>query len=167
MRLLYFVFSLLLIVQPAFSATLADYTFDDPQKGEEFRSVISQMRCLVCQNESLAGSNAELAVDLRNEIYEMMKAGKHKDDIISFMVARYGDFVLYNPPVKPSTYPLWFGPILLFMIGAVVLYRNLRKKSVSRETELSAEEQQRLASLLKNNSAQTDTQTSDKKDADR
>jgi len=97
----------------------------------------------------------------------MMKAGKHKDDIISFMVARYGDFVLYNPPVKPSTYPLWFGPILLFMIGAIVLYRNLRRKSVSHETELSAEEQQRLASLLKNNSAQTDTQTSDKKDADR
>jgi cytochrome c-type biogenesis protein CcmH len=164
-RLLYFVFSLLLIVPPAFSATLADYTFDDPQKGEAFRSVISQMRCLVCQNESLAGSNAELAVDLRNEIYEMMKAGKNKDDIVSFMVARYGDFVLYNPPVKPSTYPLWFGPILLFMIGAIVLYRNLQKKSVSREAELSPEEQQRLDNLLKNAPVKKDTPSSDKKDA--
>lgn len=165
MRLLYFVFSLLLITQPAYAATLADYTFDDPQQDEDFRLVISEMRCLVCQNESLAGSNAELAVDLRNEIYDMMKAGQKKDDIISFMVARYGDFVLYDPPVKPSTYPLWFGPILLFMIGAVVLYRNLRKKSVSRETELSAEEQQRLDNLLKNSAVKQETSSSDKKDA--
>ncbi len=158
LRRFIFVLLLLLFTQPLLSATLADYTFDDPKKSEEFRHVIEQMRCLVCQNESLAGSNAELAVDLRNEIYDMMKAGQGKDEIIKFMVARYGDFVLYNPPVKPTTYPIWFGPILLFMIGAVVLFRILRRKSKTRETELSAEEQQRLDSLLK--------QTSDSKDAD-
>jgi cytochrome c-type biogenesis protein CcmH len=153
-----FVLLLLLFAQPLLSATLAEYQFDDPQRGEEFRQLIEQMRCLVCQNESLAGSNAELAVDLRNEIYDMMKAGQGKDQIVEFMVARYGDFVLYSPPMKPSTYPIWFGPILLFMLGAFVLFRILRRKSQASEAELSAEEQQRLDMLLK--------QKSDAKDAD-
>lgn len=159
MHRLIFVLTLLLLSFSTYSATLADYTFDDPEKGEEFRHVIEQMRCLVCQNESLAGSNAELAVDLRNEIYEMMKAGQDKDEIIKFMVARYGDFVLYNPPVKPSTYLIWFGPIIFFVLGAFALFRILRRKSLTRETVLSADEQQRLDSLLK--------QTSDSKDADK
>lgn len=158
MRRFYFVLTLLLFSQPLISATLADYKFDDPKKSEEFRHVIERMRCLVCQNESLAGSNAELAVDLRDEIYEMMKAGQDKDQIIEFMVARYGDFVLYSPPVKLSTSPLWFGPILLFLLGAFVLYRILKHKSQTRETELSTEEQQRLDNLLK--------QTPDTKDAE-
>lgn len=159
MRRFTFVFPLLLLfAQPLLSATLTEYQFDDPQKSEEFRQVIEQMRCLVCQNESLAGSNAELAVDLRNEIYDMMKAGQDKGQIVEFMVARYGDFVLYSPPVKPSTYPIWFGPILLFMLGAFVLFRILRRKSQASETELSAEEQERLDKLLK--------QTSDTQDDD-
>lgn len=152
-----FILSLSFASPSLFASTLANYKFDDPEKHEEFRHVIEQMRCLVCQNESLAGSNAELAVDLRNEIYEMMQAGQGKDEIIDFMVARYGDFVLYSPPVKPSTYPLWFGPILLFMLGAFVLLRILKRKNRTRETELSAEEQQRLDNLLK--------QTSESKDA--
>lgn len=159
MRRFYFVLILFLFSQPLLSATLADYEFDDQQKNEEFRHVIEQMRCLVCQNESLAGSNAELAVDLRDEIYEMMQAGQGKDQVIEFMVERYGDFVLYNPPVKPSTYPLWFGPILLFLLAAFALFRILRRKSQTRESELSAEEQQRLDNLLK--------QTSDSKDAEK
>ncbi|MCG7910138.1 MAG: cytochrome c-type biogenesis protein CcmH, partial [Candidatus Thiodiazotropha taylori] len=85
------------------AATLAEYNFEDPAQDEDFREIIEEMRCLVCQNESLAGSNAELAIDLRNEIYDMMKSGQSKGEIIDFMVARYGDFVLYSPPVKPST----------------------------------------------------------------
>jgi cytochrome c-type biogenesis protein CcmH len=153
-----FAILLALFTQPLLSATLAEYQFDNPDKSEDFRQIIEQMRCLVCQNESLAGSNAELAVDLRNEIYDMMKAGQDKDQIIEFMVARYGDFVLYSPPVKPSTYPLWFGPILFFLFGAFVLFRILKRKSQTSEAELSAEEQQRLDQLLK--------QTSESKDAD-
>ncbi|RLJ19493.1 cytochrome c-type biogenesis protein CcmH [bacterium endosymbiont of Escarpia laminata] len=147
----------LISVTPLSAATLADYTFEDAQKAADFRNVIEEMRCLVCQNESLAGSNAELAVDLRNEIFDMMTAGQGKDDVIRFMVARYGDFVLYDPPMKPSTYPLWFGPLFLLLIGAVLLIRALRKKSVAQETELSDNEQQRLDTLLK--------QPSDSKDA--
>jgi cytochrome c-type biogenesis protein CcmH len=154
------VFALLLALfsQPLLSATLAEYQFDDPEQADDFRQVIEEMRCLVCQNESLAGSNAELAMDLRNEIYEMMKSGQDKEQIISFMVDRYGDFVLYSPPIKPSTYPLWFGPILFFVFGALVLYFILKHKSQTKEAELSSEEQQRLDQLLK--------QTSDTKDAD-
>lgn len=148
MRAIVFLLICLFSASPLFAATLADYTFDDPAKEDDFRAIIEEMRCLVCQNESLAGSNAELAVDLRNEIYDMMKAGKHKDDVISFMVERYGDFVLYNPPMKPSTYPIWFGPAILLLLGAFLLIRALKKKKQSQETTLSAEEQQRLESLL-------------------
>ena len=157
LRRIVFAWLLLFASQPLISATLADYKFDDPQKTEEFRHIIEQMRCLVCQNESLAGSNAELAVDLRNEIYEMMQAGQGKDEIIKFMVARYGDFVLYNPPVKPTTYPIWFGPILLFLLGGFVLFRIIRRKNLAVETELSAEEQQRLDNLLKQKSDDKDS----------
>lgn len=146
---LIFILSLLFLSQTALAATLAEFKFDNPKQGEEFRSLIEQMRCLVCQNESLAGSNADLAEDLRQEIYEMMQAGKSKDEVVKFMVARYGDFVLYDPPVKPSTYPIWFGPLLIFLIGAFVLYRNLKKKSRSQESELSEAERQRLDRLLK------------------
>jgi cytochrome c-type biogenesis protein CcmH len=136
------------ITVPLSGATLSEYKFDDPAKNQDFRSIIEEMRCLVCQNESLAGSNAELAVDLRNEIYDMMQAGKTKDDVIRFMVDRYGDFVLYNPPMKPSTYPLWFGPLFLFLIGALLLLRTLKRKKQSQETTFSEVDQERLDSLL-------------------
>ena len=159
MRRFSLVITLLLFSLPLFGATLAEYQFEDPQQDEDFRELIEEMRCLVCQNESLAGSNAELATDLRNEIYDMMQSGQGKDQIIDFMVARYGDFVLYEPPVKPTTYPLWFGPILLFMLGAFVLFRILRRKSQTGEAELSVNEEQRLEKLLK--------QKTDPKDADK
>ncbi|MBV2120747.1 MAG: cytochrome c-type biogenesis protein CcmH [Candidatus Thiodiazotropha sp. (ex Ctena orbiculata)] len=139
------------------AATLAEYNFEDPAQDEDFREIIEEMRCLVCQNESLAGSNAELAIDLRNEIYDMMKGGQSKGEIIDFMVARYGDFVLYSPPVKPSTYPIWFGPLIVFLIGGVVLFRIIKRKNQSRETELSEAEQERLEKLLNQSNEQRDT----------
>ena len=156
MRAVFLLLICLISTSTLYASTLADYKFDDPAKEEDFRSLIGEMRCLVCQNESLAGSNADLAVDLRNEIYEMMKAGQSKTDVVNFMVQRYGDFVLYSPPVKPSTYPIWFGPLFLFLLGAYLLTRALKKKRQSQETTLSEEEQQRLESLL--------NQTPDNKD---
>ena len=146
--LLFTLIWLLSVNIPLSAATLSEYKFEDAAQTEDFRAIIEEMRCLVCQNESLAGSNAELAVDLRNEIYDMMQAGQTKDDVIQFMVARYGDFVLYNPPMKPSTYPLWFGPLILFLIGAILLLRTLNRKKRSQEATLSDDEEQRLASLL-------------------
>ncbi len=157
MRLSTLVFLCLLWALPwriAESYTLAEFHFDDPRKEQEFRQLTEQLRCLVCQNESLAGSNAELAQDLRREIYEMMKSGKSRDDVIDFMVARYGDFVLYNPPLKPSTYPLWLAPFVLLLIGVIMLFRTLSKKKSEAETELSAKEQQRLQDLLGSDSGE-------------
>jgi cytochrome c-type biogenesis protein CcmH len=85
-----------------------------------------QVRCLVCQNETLGESRAELAIDLRREIREQMKAGRSDDKITAFLTERYGDFVLYRPPLKPSTYPLWFGPFVLLGGGLFALYRRLK-----------------------------------------
>ncbi|MCU7881299.1 MAG: cytochrome c-type biogenesis protein CcmH [Candidatus Thiodiazotropha sp. (ex Lucinoma aequizonata)] len=149
MRVFFLTLLLFISLPSPNAATLAEYTFENPRQGEDFRAIIAEMRCLVCQNESLASSNAELAVDLRNEIYDMMKQGQNKDEIIEFMVSRYGDFVLYNPPLKPTTYAIWFGPLIVFLIGSVVLFRILKRKSRTQETELSAEEQQRLNNFLK------------------
>ena len=86
------------------------------------------LRCLVCQNEALADSRAELAVDLRNEIREQMRAGKSDKEIVAFLTARYGKFILYNPPVDPTTYLLWFGPFVLLLAGLVILFRYLKQR---------------------------------------
>lgn len=91
-------------------------------------ALAEQLRCLVCQNQSIAESNAELAVDLRREIDEQIRAGRSDSDIVDFMVARYGDFVLYRPPVKPHTLLLWFGPALLAAAALIAFMRALRNR---------------------------------------
>ena len=117
-------------------------------------AITSVMRCLVCQNESLAASQADLAVDLRREIREMIKQGKTDKEIQDFMVSRYGDFVLYRPPVMASTYLLWFGPFLLLALGMAGLVVYLRRRGTSIEAgELSVSEKQRAEELLKQDEA--------------
>ena len=128
--------------------TLEEFTFDDPAKQAEFRGLIDELRCLVCQNESLSASQAELAQDLRREVYEMMRAGKSKAEVVEFLVARYGDFVLYSPPIRPSTYVLWFGPLALGLLGAVVVLRTIRAKGKGQDADLTEAERKRLAGLL-------------------
>jgi cytochrome c-type biogenesis protein CcmH len=93
------------------------------------KSLETQLRCLVCQNQTLAESNAPLAEDLRKEVRELAVSGKSDDDIRAYLVARYGDFVLYKPPVKPETYLLWFGPFLLLAAGILVWLVVLRRRS--------------------------------------
>jgi cytochrome c-type biogenesis protein CcmH len=107
-----------------------------------------EVRCLVCQNETLADSRADLALDLRREIREQMKAGKSDEQIVAFLTERYGDFVLYRPPLKPSTYPLWFGPFVLLAVGLVALYRSLKYRRTSPDEPLSAKERRRIQRLL-------------------
>lgn len=128
--------------------TLEEFTFDDPARTAEFRALTEELRCLVCQNESLAGSQADLAQDLRKEVYRLMQEGKSRGQVVEFLVARYGDFVLYDPPLKPSTYPLWFGPLLLAGVGGLFLLRTLLRKREGPDRELSADERQRLQALL-------------------
>lgn len=107
-------------------AAIEAYEFDSPETEAEYKQLIDELRCLVCQNQNLAGSDAELAQDLRRETYEMLTAGKSRDEVIEFMVARYGDFVLYRPQFKSSTYLLWLGPFLLLLVVLYLVIRRLR-----------------------------------------
>ena len=106
-----------------------------------------ELRCLVCQNQTLADSNAPLAVDLRNQIREQLAAGKSERDVVDFMVARYGDFVLYRPPLKASTVLLWAGPFAFLIAGFYFLARFLRRRRIP-EPQLSDAERARAAKLL-------------------
>ncbi len=103
--------------------------FQDRAEEVRFQKLTRQLRCLVCQNQDLADSDADLAKDLRKQVFEMMRAGKSDDEIKAFLVARYNDFVLYDPPLKPGTYLLWFTPFALVAIGAVVVLRILRRRA--------------------------------------
>ncbi|HEX6792304.1 MAG TPA: cytochrome c-type biogenesis protein [Casimicrobiaceae bacterium] len=102
--------------------------FADDALDARLKSLEAQLRCLVCQNQTLAESEAPLAADLRNEVRELAQSGKSDDDIRAYLVARYGDFVLYKPPVKPVTYLLWFGPFVLLAAGLVVWLLVLRQR---------------------------------------
>ena len=119
----------------------------DPEMEKRVTALANELRCLVCQNQTLADSNAPLAVDLRNQIREQLKSGKSEQDVIDFMVARYGDFVLYRPPFKATTIALWAGPFVFLMLGAWLLVRLLRRR-VAPEPELSDAERARAAKLL-------------------
>lgn len=111
------------------------------------------LRCLVCQNETLAASQAELAMDLKQEIREMMQKGMSDQEIVDYLVKRYGDFVRYNPPVKPTTFLLWFGPFVFLVIGLLVLVMTLRRRrSQIVEQPLTPEERERAQSILENKS---------------
>jgi cytochrome c-type biogenesis protein CcmH len=141
---------LLLCLMPLFAyAGEAKDMAEDPVLEKRMVVLAEKLRCLVCQNESLASSHAELAQDLRREVREQMKLNKSDQEIIDYLVSRYGDFVLYDPPMKPYTLLLWFGPFVLLLGGAGVLAYQLRKRRQAvPETTLTAEQQQRAAALL-------------------
>lgn len=132
------------------AAAEAEPTAFDPIAHQRVVEVSEQLRCLVCQNQSIAESNAELAGDLRNQVIEQVKAGKTNKEIIDFMVERYGDFVLYKPPFKMTTAILWLGPLALFVIGVGAFYVNLRrrKRLVEEAVKPLSKEEQALASDL-------------------
>lgn len=103
--------------------------FDNPQQEERFKQLTRELRCTVCQNQNLADSDAQLAHDLRAQVHEMLLAGKSDDEIKQFMVDRYGDFVLYRPPVQENTFLLWLAPIVLLLIGVIILRVNIKKRA--------------------------------------
>lgn len=130
-------------------AAIEAYQFDDPRNEARFHALAEELRCLVCQNQSIAESNAGLAQDLRQEVYEMIRQGKSDEEIVEFLVARYGDFVRYRPPVNATTYPLWIGPIVLLLLGLVILAVVVRRRTaVSTDDALSEEERRRLEGVL-------------------
>ena len=134
-----------------FSALAADAapTEKDALSASRVVKLSEKLRCLVCQNQSIADSSAELAQDLRRQIRDQVAAGKTDDEIVSYMVARYGDFVLYQPPVKSTTILLWAGPALLLLLGTFGLVRFLRRRRDQGDAPpLTAEERARAARLL-------------------
>ena len=121
---------------------------EDPALERRMMTLSAELRCLVCQNQSLADSNAPLAVDLRNQVREKMRAGMSDQQIVDFMVARYGDFVLFRPPFKLTTALLWLGPLLLLVAGiAALLYRLMRRRGEP-APQLTASERERARALL-------------------
>jgi len=143
---------LMLLVGVAFSIVGKDAQplAADPVLEERVLSLAKELRCLVCQNETLADSRADLAQDLRNQIREQMKAGKSDKEIIAFMTERYGKFILYRPPMDPTTYLLWFGPFILLLGGLLFLFRYVKqRRALIIEQPLSADERKRAESLLK------------------
>lgn len=147
----------LLTFIPAFSAAqLRRQTSDepaDPAVEERLNKLSRELRCLVCQNETLADSRADLAEDLRDEIRGQIRAGKSDQEIIAFLTQRYGDFILYRPPVRPKTYLLWFGPFILLLAGLAILFRYVkRRRDMIDEQPLSKADRAQAEKLL--NSAQ-------------
>ncbi len=120
---------------------------DNPNLDRRVADLAHELRCLVCQNQTIADSNAPLAVDLRNEIRTQLAAGKSERDVIEFMVARYGDFVLYRPPFKAATLALWLGPFVLLALGALIFWRRVARRR-PRQADLSEADRARAARLL-------------------
>ncbi|CAI0701093.1 Cytochrome c-type biogenesis protein CcmH precursor [Serratia quinivorans] len=144
------VFTLLLSWSAA--AAIDTYQFKSVEQEQQYRELTEQLRCPKCQNNSIADSNAIIAADMRTKVYELMMQGQSKPQIIDYMVARYGNFVTYEPPLTPATLILWVGPLLFVLIGgAVVILRTRRRRAgaANANDEFSVQEQQRLAALLK------------------
>lgn len=144
--------SLLAIALPVTAREAPEASYD-PVLEKRLLALSEQLRCLVCQNQNIADSNAELAQDLRLEVRKMLVAGKSDQEIIDFLVARYGDFVLYRPPVKSTTWLLWAGPGVLLLLGVFGLIRHLRTRNQllkDSDRPLSSEEARRAEALLQN-----------------
>ena len=147
---------LALAVPPAYAGEAQPLAPDEATE-QRLVAISSELRCLVCQNESLAGSHAELAGDLRREIRTLIRDGRSDAEILDFMVARYGDFVRYRPPLKPTTLLLWFGPLVFLIAGLVALLVHLRRRNaLIVDAPLSREDAQRADRLLSGGDAAHD-----------
>jgi cytochrome c-type biogenesis protein CcmH len=122
--------------------------FDSPEQEARYEKMISELRCLVCQNQNLADSNSELAVDMRRKTYEMVKENKSEKEIADFMVARYGDFVLYRPPFNTNTLLLWLGPFIILAVGVTLLLRTIQKRRAGQVDPVDEARLKTAASLL-------------------
>ena len=122
--------------------------FSSPEHERRYHALIDELRCLVCQNQTIAESNADLASDLRREVYHMVEDGRNEDEIAGFMVARYGDFVLYRPPLRGATILLWAGPFLLAAIGLAVLTAHLRQRRRTPAAPIDEADRARLQRMI-------------------
>lgn len=131
-----------------FASSIEIYTFENREQEKIYQTLIEDLRCLVCQNQNIAESNAELAKDMRRKTHEMVLQGKSEKEISTFMVTRYGDFVLYRPPFEPMTWLLWFGPVIAFGLGLIFIVRYMKSQKENDKGEaLSEEEIERIKNL--------------------
>ena len=139
-------------------AAIDTYEFASEAERQRYRGLVEELRCPKCQNQNIADSDAPIAMDLREQIFRMLEEGQSNEQIVDFLVSRYGDFVLYKPPVTARTLLLWYGPAVFLGVGFVllgVIVLRRRGKSATAANGLSADEQQRLAALLKQSSVDT------------
>ena len=155
MKQIYYSIFLIFILPTIALGAIDTYQFEGEGQQDRFRALTNELRCPKCQNQNIADSNSEIAKDLRGEIHRLLSEGESNEQIVDFMVTRYGDFVLYKPPVKTMTYPLWFGPfVLVFLGGVIVFWIGRRSKEPERDLSndgpqsLSDTEKQRLERLL-------------------
>lgn len=128
-------------------AAIDTYQFKSEQQEQQYRQITEQLRCPKCQNTSVAASDSIIAADMRTKVYQLLEQGQSRQQIIDYMVARYGNFVTYKPPVTPSTLILWLGPIFFVLAGACVVIFRARRRNLPMQP-LSSQQQQRLAQLL-------------------
>ena len=148
-RLFILFLTLAFSVNQAEASPVDTYEFHDEVTKIRFQALTKELRCPKCQNQNLAGSNSPIAADLRKELYELLQQGKADSEIVSFMVDRYGEFVLYRPRVSSLTYVLWFGPIVLILLGIIVVIVIVRRKPVDKsDLVLSKEQQDKLKNFL-------------------
>ena len=143
--------ALLFCLPLASQAAINTLPFQNNAQEKRYDHLIEELRCLVCQNQNLADSNADLAKDLRTQVYNMIMQGKSDQEILDYMVDRYGDFVLYRPPVKSTTYLLWAGPFLLLLLAFITTILFIRNRAKGTEPSMSEHDQARLQKLLQKN----------------
>lgn len=145
-KALFFLAAVLLAA--AASGRVEVHSFEGPEQEARYNKLIAELRCLVCQNQNLADSNAELAVDLRRKTYEMVKQDKSEGEIVDYMVDRYGEFVLYRPRLTNSTLLLWGGPFIILVIGISLLIRTVRRRRAGRDNNIDDARIRNAAALL-------------------
>lgn len=138
---------------PVFAVQIEFHTFENVQQEKLYLDLVAELRCVKCQNQNLAESNAELARDMRDKTYAMVVEGKSRQDVVNYMTARYGDFVLYRPPFKSKTLLLWIGPPLLLLLSLFFLLKVVRNQSKKQAVQLSDAERESVRSVLKSNSS--------------
>lgn len=148
LRRVFLVLMMVLGIQPAFSAEGFALPVGDPVVEARVNKLAEELRCLTCMGQSIADSQSSFSSDMKREIRDMVKAGKNDKEIIEFMVQRYGDFVLYRPPVKSTTWVLWGGPFLLLILSLIFLVLKLRKRGAQAATQLTENEHQQAVELL-------------------
>lgn len=155
MRKFLLLFWIVLIMPGQIMAAIDVYEFPTEDERRRYQKFLEELRCPKCKNNNLAGTNSEIADDLRRELHKMVLEGKSDDEIIDFMVSRYGDFVLYRPPVQSNTLALWAGPVIFLLIGlGAIAWVVVRRRGLSgAETALTEEEQRQLAAILESEKA--------------